>query len=136
MTSQKHRNHFLALLLKHGGLITAGSSHPAKKATASASGASLEFNPTEDKTMTTSTIQEIAEQQTQRRYAAEVTKHVALEEAGGLASNMTLRDHFAGQALIGICSLGRCTRPEIASENAYEMADAMLEARKTTGEGE
>ena len=81
--------------------------------------------------MTKPTIQEIAEQQKQRRYAAEVTKHAALQAAGGLASDMTLRDHFAGQAL---SSIGECPSPaKSEAKFAYEMADAMLEARKTTG---
>ena len=89
--------------------------------------------------MTTPTIQEIAEQQAQRRYAAEVTKHAALQAAGGLASNMTLRDHFAGQALAGwIASANPDDHfsPNSYATIAYDQADAMLEARKTTGEGE
>jgi hypothetical protein len=85
-------------------------------------------------TMTTSTIQEIAEQQAQRRYAAEVTKHVALEEAGGLASDMTLRDHFAGQAMAATVAAHGGNYEAAMAKWFYEIADAMLEARKTTGE--
>jgi hypothetical protein len=71
------------------------------------------------------------------RVKAGYAKAAVIKDAGGLASEKTLRDHFAGQALAGILALGRrCTFPEVASENAYIMADAMLEARKTTGEGE
>lgn len=49
---------------------------------------------------------------------------------------MTLRDWFAGQALMGICA-----NPEIdgtvqrLAEAAYGMADAMLAARDATGDG-
>jgi hypothetical protein len=59
--------------------------------------------------------------------------------AGGLASNMTLRDHFAGQALAGwIASANSDDHfpPNTYAKIAYDQADAMLEARKTTGEGE
>jgi hypothetical protein len=62
---------------------------------------------------------------------------------GGLASDMTLRDHFAGQALEGVAFSSmhpdRFAFRLIPTEMArwsYNMADAMLEARKTTGEGE
>jgi hypothetical protein len=49
---------------------------------------------------------------------------------------MTLRDWFAGQALVGICahqdSWG-CTVNEIAPQ-AYQLADAMLAERAKGGE--
>lgn len=48
-----------------------------------------------------------------------------IEPMGG----MELRDWFAGQALIGL--LARADRePVFVSTEAYEFADAMLEARK------
>lgn len=49
--------------------------------------------------------------------------------------NITTRDHFATQAMLGFLTnrdtqkLGFVSLPEIASA-AYQMADAMLEARK------
>ena len=48
---------------------------------------------------------------------------------------MTLRDWFAGQALAGACAMwcesaGRMVNPDAAVAGwAYEIADAMLEAR-------
>lgn len=56
-------------------------------------------------------------------------------EIGG---GMTLRDYFAAKALQGYCSdpvllgaLGRgSVKPEQVAGRAYEMADAMMEARK------
>jgi hypothetical protein len=56
--------------------------------------------------------------------------------AGGLASNKTLRDEFAMAALPMIMSSENITSDQDASKYAYRTADAMLEARKTTGEGE
>jgi hypothetical protein len=55
------------------------------------------------------------------------------EQTGGLASNMTLRDKFAGDVLAGICA-----DPETSMSGtemaawSYRTADAMLEARKVT----
>jgi len=43
--------------------------------------------------------------------------------------NMTLRDYFAGQALQGLLSHHKGLIKGM-SENAYNFADAMLEARK------
>lgn len=45
---------------------------------------------------------------------------------------MTLRDWFAGQALAGIIAQPNLEGwdPSITAEWAYELADAMLEARK------
>lgn len=42
---------------------------------------------------------------------------------------MTLRDHFAGQALAGIATYFRNGRHSEAAALAYRMADAMLKAR-------
>ena len=55
------------------------------------------------------------------RIEADQEKAAFIKAAGGLASDKTLRDEFAGQAIATV---------------AYGLADAMLEARKTTGEGE
>lgn len=45
---------------------------------------------------------------------------------------MTLRDYFAGQALIGLLAGGKhfMFTSEDAAKRAYYMADAMLEARE------
>jgi hypothetical protein len=62
----------------------------------------------------------------------------ALKAAGGLASDKTLRDEFAGRAMQGILSgMDLSTMPpyEEFGPFCYRLADAMLEARKTTGEG-
>lgn len=40
---------------------------------------------------------------------------------------MTLRDYFAAQVLVVACEENS---PKVAAKNAYEYADAMLEARK------
>lgn len=56
------------------------------------------------------------------------TKEVVLRR-----SDMTLRDYFAGQALVGIVNVfGSLKGAETGTmaEAAYEYADAMLEARK------
>jgi hypothetical protein len=42
---------------------------------------------------------------------------------------MTLRDYFAGQALIGRLADGTDRRKRDVAEEAYAYADAMLEAR-------
>ena len=42
---------------------------------------------------------------------------------------MSLRDYFAGQALVGLCGYEQQTWADIAVR-AYRAADAMLEARK------
>jgi hypothetical protein len=66
-------------------------------------------------------------------------------EAGAASQAGTLRDEFAGRALMGIMGpnyewftsgseLG--SRTHESAFFAYSHADAMLEARKTTGEGE
>ena len=61
-------------------------------------------------------------------------KAVFIKYAGGLASNMTLRDHFAGQAMAASLREEEWMQMFGTANFAYEMADAMLEARKTTGE--
>jgi len=49
---------------------------------------------------------------------------------------MTLRDWFAGQALVGLCAGDNvyipkgCQWGETMAKTAYEFADAMMEARK------
>lgn len=49
---------------------------------------------------------------------------------GHPAPGMTLRDWFAGQALIGLCAEGLRTSVGNA-EYAYEQADAMIAQRET-----
>jgi len=49
---------------------------------------------------------------------------------GFIETGMTLRDWFAGQALAGICvGVDDPNEPWIA-QKAYQIADAMMEARK------
>lgn len=43
---------------------------------------------------------------------------------------MTLRDYFAGQALVGILAANRTGFNDVAAEEAYEAADAMLAERE------
>ena len=60
-------------------------------------------------------------------------------EAGAASQAETLRDHFAGQAMAGWIScadLELYLEPRTIADLSYDFADAMLEARKTTGEGE
>ena len=47
----------------------------------------------------------------------------------GTGQGMSLRDHFAGQALAGIAQDESLT-PKHTGELAYQLADAMLKARK------
>ena len=71
-----------------------------------------------------------------KEYHEKVTRCVELNErTGGLASNMTLRDHFAGQALASVEDGTTFKDDKGCAKWCYEMADAMLEARKVTGEG-
>ena len=53
-----------------------------------------------------------------------------MQETGGYAKDMTLRDHYAGLAMQAI----RMSKPNTAyidiSDAAYVMADAMLKARE------
>ena len=53
------------------------------------------------------------------------------EQTGGLASNKTLRDEFAGQAMAYFSDLD-FKNDKGCAKWCYEMADAMLEARKVT----
>jgi hypothetical protein len=60
-------------------------------------------------------------------------------EAGAASQAGTLRDEFAGRAMQGILSgMDLSTMPpyEEFGPFCYRLADAMLKARKTTGEGE
>lgn len=43
---------------------------------------------------------------------------------------MDLRDYFAAQAINGMIAHGDCYNVNAMSEYAYELADAMMEARK------
>jgi hypothetical protein len=46
---------------------------------------------------------------------------------------MTLRDYFAGQAIVGLANTGRNDAgAEHAAEDAYRLADALLRARDST----
>ena len=83
------------------------------------------------------------EERINARSEAKADNAADIKAAGGLASNKTLRDEFAEDALHGvIITCGRDTRlinettPEMFARKSYQLADAMLEARKTTGEGE
>ena len=61
----------------------------------------------------------------------------ALAAAGGLASDKTLRDEFAGLALAGILGPNDediTWTKDHGARWSYTMADAMLEARKTPTE--
>ena len=60
----------------------------------------------------------------------EETDKAWIEEHGGCAKDMTMRDEFAGQALHGILTRKVFTTVERISEVAYEIADAMLKARE------
>jgi hypothetical protein len=53
--------------------------------------------------------------------------------AVGGEGGMDLRDYFAAKAMQGIVSRGILTEVplELYAENAYRMADAMMEARKS-----
>jgi hypothetical protein len=56
-------------------------------------------------------------------------------EAGAASQSETLRDKFAGQAIGGLCADPEYSKSnEIYAARSYRMADAMLEARKMTGE--
>jgi hypothetical protein len=51
------------------------------------------------------------------------------ENWDSIQDGMTLRDYFAGQALVGLLSRSDFLRAKIIAENAYAYADAMLEER-------
>jgi hypothetical protein len=142
MMNLKRLNPIRPLHLGFGVAQTTPNSQPAKKATASASGASLEFNSTEDMTMTKPTPEEIErriaehEARINERWQEKADNAAALKSAGGLASNMTLRDAAALKALAATLSENSGGLEAEIADWSYRMADAMLEARKTTGEGE
>jgi len=64
--------------------------------------------------------------------------HAVVKTPGGIAhmtsSGMTLRDYFAGQALLGIVGdpMRASMSSDCAAELAYGYADAMLKARVGT----
>jgi hypothetical protein len=76
------------------------------------------------------TDEELFERKANHLFKAATAKRAALEAAGGLASDMTLRDEFAMAALAGLAQDSELSAFSSASI-AYDMADAMLEARKT-----
>jgi len=47
-------------------------------------------------------------------------------------SGMGIRDFFAGLALIGLANDKSALEPEVAAENAFAFADAMLQERVYT----
>jgi hypothetical protein len=59
-------------------------------------------------------------------------------EAGAASQAGTLRDEFAGRVITGISATEGDMQwmTQHGAKYAYQIADAMLEARKTTGEGE
>ena len=80
----------------------------------------------------------ISEQTANKFYARDLAKRDALKAAGGLASDKTLRDEFAGLAMAAIMQLETdvsYTLDAVAG-GSYRMADAMLEARNTPTEDE
>jgi len=52
-----------------------------------------------------------------------------LERTGGYAHSMTLRDHLAGQVLIGLSIRREGATDGHDARNAYALADAMLKER-------
>jgi hypothetical protein len=103
------------------------------------------YSPPKDKTMTAPTLEERTKLMSKwnakiaARIEADQEKAAFIKAAGGLASDKTLRDEFAGQAMIGWMSAADhddYLDPKFVTSLSYEFADAMLEARKTTGEGE
>ena len=55
-------------------------------------------------------------------------------EAGAASQSEDLRDKFAGKALIGLLKKEDWMKEYYLAKSSYEMADAMLEARKVTEE--
>ena len=49
----------------------------------------------------------------------------------GFEDGMTLRDYFAGQAVMGLiaCSTVKTLDGQLLAESSYNVADAMIEAR-------
>ena len=66
--------------------------------------------------------------------ALTIADQARLEEQGGYAKDMTLRDWFAGQMLAAMDDI-RHVRPKWVALHAYAVADAMLAKRKG-GDGE
>jgi hypothetical protein len=71
----------------------------------------------------------------QRQYASmslyEWDEHLKrpINQYNSLVAGMTLRDWFAGQALMGLASLNR---PSSIAVTAFTIADAMMEERSKT----
>lgn len=65
-----------------------------------------------------------------------MSKHIKINDPAGMQyDGMTLRDHFAGQALIGYLTTHHNTNPlnyEGLAKSAYSLADAMLAERSKT----
>lgn len=47
-----------------------------------------------------------------------------------LANNMTLRDYFAAQALLGLLAEGKCGSGDEVAHLSYFLADEMLKKRE------
>lgn len=58
----------------------------------------------------------------------------AVDEGRGPQGGMSLRDYFAGQAMIALmeAALTTITSPSFLAQSAYQMADAMLAERSRT----
>jgi hypothetical protein len=57
-------------------------------------------------------------------------------EAGAASQSGTLRDEFAGRAMAAVIASDGGNYEAAIADWSYMMGDAMLKARKTTGEGE
>lgn len=58
-------------------------------------------------------------------------KQKYIVNTGGKYSEMTLRDWYAGQALMGlIIQRDQCISSKILAEESYKVADAMIKARE------
>ena len=58
-----------------------------------------------------------------------------LESYNGRQSGMTLRDYFAGQAIVALAEhVGRIDMSHSHAEHAYRVADAMIAEREKVGE--
>jgi len=80
----------------------------------------------------------LSEQTANKFYARDLAKRAALKEAGGFASDKTLRDEFAGLAMASFSGNDEDITwiKDHGARLAYTIADAMLEARKTPTEDE
>jgi hypothetical protein len=100
--------------------------------------------PTKDKTMTFDKWYAQQNPDLDPRLDDAVNELRSAYDAGASTKDKTLRDEFAGQALQGCMIISmeylECAYPsgtivaDARALEAYKMADAMLEARKTTGE--